>query len=176
MGSLDSEARKVLKEFQELERQIESMHLKVHRYLLDRSKYQHPRHEEFIQSIINYHLKGTRNRELELRLESLQFKAANRAKIWKQWFEDDAKGLFRKENIEESNKKPPGSPVMDKIYKATREAWAKYGIEETESKEDFLERIQPELEEARRHLQKGQKIIFTFNKDSRRTEIKIKEG
>ena len=70
----------------EFDRQLEEMHLNVQRYLSDRSKYPHPRHEEFIQKILFYQIKGVKNRSLELKLEGVQYKAINRSKIWKQWF------------------------------------------------------------------------------------------
>ncbi len=177
MSSLNPEIRKIERVIWEFDRQIEEMHLKVHRYLSDRSKNPHPRHEEFIQRIFNYQIRGARSRSLELMLENVQYKASSRARIWKKWFEDDAKGLFRTGNVERARQKTEktGDPLMDKIYERTKETWSKHGITNTESKEDFIERILPDLDEARKHLKKGQKIVFTYDKDTDRAQINIKD-
>ena len=64
---------------------------------------------------------------------------------------------------------------MDKIYERTKETWSKHGITNTESKEDFIERILPALDEARKNLKKGQKIVFTYDKNTDRAQINIKD-
>ena len=177
MNSFNPDIRKIEQVIQGFDRQIEDMHLKVHRYLSDRSTNPHPRHEEFIQKIFSYQLKGVRSRALELMLENVQYKASSRSKIWQQWFEDDAKGIFRYGNVERAYQKTKktSNPLIDKIYERTKETWSKYGITNTESKKEFIERVLPDIDEARKNLDRGQKIVFTYDKNTHRTQIKIKD-
>jgi len=178
MRSLDPEIGKIRREILEFDRQIEEMHIKVHKYLLDRKRNPHPRHEEFVSKILNYKIKGVKSRELEVRLESVQFKAANRAKIWKQWFEDDAKGLFRKSNEDSLSQgtEKSGISLMNQVYERTKENWAKFDVKEIESKENFIERILPAYNKARRDLNAGEKITFIYDKDIHRVVIRIKKN
>ncbi len=177
MSSLNPDAKKIQQVIQGFDKQIKEMHLKVHRYLSDRSKNPHPRHEEFIQRIFNYQIKGTGNRTLELMLDNVQHKASSRARIWKQWFENDAKGLFRKGNVDGVYKGPKTKNIalMDKIYERTKKAWAKYGVTDIELKKDFAERILPAYNNARRNLKNGQKVAFVYDKNTHRVLLKIKE-
>ena len=180
MGSFDPEVIRIRREISQFDKQIEEMHLKVHLYLTDRSKHPHPRHEEFIQRIINYKIRGVRNRELELRLESIQFKAANRLKIWRQWFEDDAKGLFIRHQIETPAKeaqetKKRVNPAFDKIYERTQDAWATHNVSDIESKAEFIERVLPEIKKAKKNLQPGQKIVFGYDEETHRAQVMIKD-
>lgn len=178
MRSLDPEIGKIRRILQDFDNQIEEMHRKVHRYLSDRKSNPHPRHEEFVSKILNYKIKGVKSRELEVRLDSVQFKAANRAKIWKQWFEDDAKGLFRKgteDSLSQSTQKP-GISLINQVYERTKENWAKFEVKEIESKEKFMERILPAYNKARRDLNKGEKLTFIYDKDTHQVVIKIKKN
>ena len=178
MRSLDPEIGKIRREIQEFDNQIEDMHRNVHKYLSDRKRNPHPRHEEFLSKILNYKIRGVKSRELEVRLDSVQFKAANRAKIWKQWFEDDAKGLFRKsdENIVSQGTEKSGMSLMNQVYERTKENWSKFDVKEIESKEKFIERILPAYNKARRDLKKGEKLAFVYDKDIHRVVIKIKKN
>jgi len=175
MSSSGPEIGKIRREMEGLGKQIEEMHLKVHRYLSDRSKYPHPHHEVLISRIMNYQVNGVRSREIELRLENVQHKALNRARVWKQWFEDDAKGLFRKGSVESAHEKTElrSDPLIDKVYERAEQLWTKLGVTNTELKEDFVERVLPEIDEARRNLKKGKKIIFTYDKDIHRIQLKV---
>jgi hypothetical protein len=177
MSTFNPEVKKTQQELLSLDRQIEEMHRKVYNYLLDRSKYPHPRHEDLISKVKNYRLRGARSRELELRLESLQQKTANRSKIWKQWFEDDAKGHFLKGKMDSSiiEPKKKDDPLLDQVYERIQETWAKNGVEDTESREAFIERVSPYYQEAQMKLKKGQKIIFTYDKKTYKAQMKIKE-
>jgi len=178
MRSLDPEIGNMRRVIQEFDRQIEDMHRTVHKYLLDRKKNPHPHHEEFISKILNFKIRGVKSRELEVRLESVQFKAANRAKIWKQWFEDDSKGLFQKgdeDSVSQGTEKS-GISLMNQVYERTKENWAKFDIKEIESKEKFIERILPAYNKARRDLSAGEKLTFIYDKDIHRVVIKIKKN
>ena len=178
MRSLDPEIGKIRRVIQEFDRLIEDMHRKVHKYLLDRKKNPHPRHEEFISKILNFKIRGLKSRELEVRLDSVQFKAANRAKIWKQWFEDDSKGLFRKsdeDSVSQGTEKL-GISLMNQVYERTKENWAKFDVKEIESKENFIERILPTYNKARRDLNAGEKLTFIYDKEIHRVVIKIKKN
>ena len=178
MRSLDPEIEKIRRVILEFDRQIEEMHRKVHRYLSDRKSNPHPRHEEFIAKILYYQIKRVKSRELEVRLESVQFKAANRAKIWRQWFEEDAKGLFRKNEEDGTSQGAEKSRIslIDQVYERTKENWAKFNVKEIESKEKFLERILPAYNKARRDLNKGEKLTFVYDKDIHQVLIKIKKN
>ena len=178
MRSLDPEIGKMRRVIQEFDKQIEDMHRTVHKYLLDRKKNPHPHHEEFLSKILNFKIRGVKSRELEVRLDSVQFKAANRAKIWKQWFEDDAKGLFQKGDagsVSQSTE-TSGISLMNQVYERTKENWAKFDIKEIESKEKFIERILPAYNKARRDLNAGEKLTFIYDKDTHRVVIKIKKN
>jgi hypothetical protein len=177
MSAFNPEVKRALQELSGLDRQIEEMHRRVYNYLLDRSKFPHPRHEELISRIMHYRIKGIRSRELELRLDNLQHKTANRSKIWKQWFEDDGKGHFLKGKMDSSTIEPQkeSDPLLEKVFERTQETWAKNGVDGTESREEFMERILPDYQEAQSGLKKGQKIIFTYDKKSSKAQMKIKE-
>ena len=177
MHGLNHDVRHIDQEIRQLDRDIDSMHLKVHQYLMDRSKHPHPRHEVLIHRIINYQIRGLRSRELELRLESLQFKAFNRARIWKQWFEDDAKGRFRKSqiHIENAEGKKRSEILIDRMYLRTKDQWSKYGVINIESRDEFKKRILPQLEMARKNLRKGQKIILSYDKNMHTAHVRIEE-
>ena len=147
MKALDPESRRIKQEIMSFDSQIEEMHIRVHKYLLDRSKNPHPRHEQLISRIMNYQIKGVRSRELELRLENIQHKALTRANVWKRWFEDDAKGLFKKGKVESSSqeKKTENNPLMDKVYERTKDLWTQHGVTSIELKEDFMASATHEL-------------------------------
>ena len=85
---VEDDIKKIEQDIRELDRKIEEMHLKVQQYLSDRSKYPFPHHENIISEVLKYEIKGVKSRELELRLDQLQFKATNKKGIWKKWFEE----------------------------------------------------------------------------------------
>ncbi|MFC1821014.1 hypothetical protein ACFLZG_08035 [Thermodesulfobacteriota bacterium] len=177
MSTFDPEIINIRQEILQLDKQIEDMHFKVYQYLTDRSKYPHPRHEEFFKKIINYKIREGVSKEIETRLENIQYKAANRLKIWKQWFEDDAKGIFQSGKIEPPQKEPQkvSNPIFDKIYEKAQESWSKNDVVDIESKKDFIDRILPELNEVKKNLQQGQKIVFIYDQNTNRAQVKIKE-
>jgi len=177
MSTLNPEIRKIRQEILQFDKQIEDMHQKVHQYLSDRTNYPHPRHEELVQEIMNYKIRSVRSKEIEMRLENIQYKAANRFKIWKQWFEDDAKGLFQRDKVEHPQREHQkvSNPLFDKIYEKTQDAWTKHDVMDIESKKDFIDRILPEVNEAKKNLQPGQKIVFIYDQNTHRAQVKIKE-
>jgi bisphosphoglycerate-dependent phosphoglycerate mutase len=175
MSATDLDITKIVQTIRDFDRQIEEMHLNVQRYLSDRSRYPHPRHEELIQTINFFEVKGLRVRSVELMIENVQFKATNRARIWKQWFEDDAKGLYRRAKVDSDDREVEtiSDPRLDKIYERAKEAWKRFGVSDIESKNDFIKRILPSYNEARRNLKKDQRIAFTYDKNSNRVLLKV---
>ena len=91
------EFKEIQRVIQEFDHKIENMQRRIRRHLLDKKKYPRPYYESLISKIIDYQIKGVRNRVLEVLLDNLKHKASHRATVWKRWFEDDAKGLSREE-------------------------------------------------------------------------------
>jgi len=100
---------------QEFDYQIEDMHRKVRRHLLDKQKYPRPYYETLISKIMDYKIPEVGNKVLEILLDNVKYKASHRVTIWKRWFEEDAKGPIRK--AEEKEDKYSMTRYLDQLKK-----------------------------------------------------------
>ncbi|MFC1534292.1 hypothetical protein ACFL7M_13100 [Thermodesulfobacteriota bacterium] len=95
--ALDSEKKDIERIIQEFDIQIEDMHRKIRRHLLDKKKYPRPYYESLIAKIVEYQITESKNKVLGVLLDNLKYKANHRASVWRRWFEEDTKEHSQKE-------------------------------------------------------------------------------
>jgi len=193
MGDITSQRKRAESDIIQLSRQVDEMEAKIRAYLGDRQRKPHPRHLDLVEKIQGYRLDpNITNKHLVTLLDNLQWKVYYNKRAWKQIWEN-AEALERKEKMRTgpplSERAPAnhsdGETLEDKEQYSVATLWAiqkdklqTHGYSESdlkESKPAFKKRMFEEYKQLSSEKKSSQEIVMTFDKDSKRCKLSLKD-
>ena len=151
-------------------KELNSMHEDVRLYLEDKIRYAYPQFEKLIDEIYRFEreIHSFNNNDVQFRLEGLLDSLMIHKRLWERMFAGDEQKI--KTEAEEHDR------FLNAAYRASADIWKRQGVDPTESKAYLTERLLPEYVNAKKHLGETQKIVFAYDKDQQRINIKVKDN
>jgi hypothetical protein len=158
-----------------LQGQVQSMDTKIRAYLADRHKNPHPRHHELLEKIQQFRIDpAITNKQLEIMLDSLQWKAYYQSQAWNQlWINEEIRR--RNERAAEAKKESAehngtgdenGRSIysVDRLWNLQKEKLASLGKNaEPEVKEAFIGRIKKRYGQLASEKKPDEEIYMKFD-------------
>lgn len=187
MRDIKEERMNIEKQLREMSRQVDQIEVKIRAYLADRQLNPHPRHEDFIARVQSFNIQsGLSTKQLDMLLDSLQWKVHYAARAWRQLMEN-AENVRRmefqqvrtdsqKETASGNEKSKSAIYSVDKLWKVQQDRLRALGGDTAvESKGDFVKRIKQEYGQLASSRERGEEVVMVFDEQSRRCTLEKKK-